>query len=219
MAARTRPAPPEPVQLALPELVDTDAVTLAARDRREAERYSDADLSGAVLPQASFGECAFERVALHEADLRGLHLTECRLQQVDAAALGVARSGWRSVAVTGSRLGALEAYESTWRNVELTESKLGYLNARGSTWTDVTLRDCVVEELDLGGARLTRVAFPGCRIASLRLAGATLVDVDLREARLESIEELAGLAGGWVSEAQLSELAPLLAAHLGIRVG
>ena len=219
MPTAKHPRPPEPVDLVLPELVDTPVTGLGPEDRRALERYADADLSGADLARASFSESAFDRVILHEADLRGVHLVECRLQQLDAAALGVRRSSWRSVTMSGSRLGALEAYESTWRSVEVSESKVGYLNARGATWQDVTFRGCVLDELDLAGARLTRVAFPECRIGTLRLTGTTLTDVDLRATRLEVVVDLAGLAGAWVSEQQLIELAPLLAAQLKIRVG
>ena len=39
------------------------------------------------------------------------------------------------------------------------------------------------------------------------------------DVRLWKLLGLAGLAGAWVNELQLSQLAPLLAAHLGIRVG
>lgn len=219
MATATSPRPPEPVTLVLPELADSAVPNLERGDRRELERYADADLSGTDLTGASFTECAFERVGLHAADLHGVHLVECRWRQVDAATLGVPRSSWRSVAVIGSRLGALEAYESTWRSVEVSEGKVGYLNARGARWQDVTFHGCVLDELDLAGAELVRVAFPQCRIGTLRLGGATLVDVDLREARLEVIEDLSGLAGAWVSEQQLGDLAPLLADHLRIRVG
>ena len=67
--------------------------------------------------------------------------------------------------------------------------------------------------------RLTRVLLVNCRVRSLRLDGATLVDVDLRSAHLQEIHGLAGLAGAWVSEQQLTALAPLLAAHVGLHVG
>lgn len=224
MPARRPTAPQPAAQPALaagplPELLDTPADQVAAGDRREGERYADDDFARVRLTGTSFTDCAFERVSLHEADLRGLHLAECRLTAVDAPVLAVPRSSWRDVLVTGSRLGAVEAYESTWRTVSIADGKLGYLNARGSTWTDVSLRDCAVDELDLSGARLTRVSLAGCRVGTLHLAGATLTDVDLRQTRLEVIEGLAGLAGAWVSETQLVELAPLLAVHLGIRVG
>ncbi len=219
MAPALGPRPPAKVQLALPALVDVDPDALSGARHHEQVRLADLDLSGADLGATTFAECVLERVVLDAADLRGLHLAECRLAQLDAARCVVPRSSWRDVTLTGSRLGAVESYESTWRSVVVTESKIGYLNARGSDWTDVTVRGCVVDELDLAGARLTRVLLEDCRVRSLRLDGATLVDVDLRSAHLQEIEGLAGLAGAWVSEQQLTALAPLLAAHVGLHVG
>ena len=219
MAAPRGPKRPAALDLRLPELADTTVGAGPVGGVREGERYADADLSGVDLARTSFRECAFERVSLHEADLRGVHLVECRLSAVDAPVLSAPRSSWRTVSWSGSRIGALEAYETTWRNVSVGECKLGYLNARGSTWTDVLLTGCTIDELDLAGATLTRVALPGCRVGTLRLPGSTLTDVDLRDTTLQVVEDLAGLAGAWVSESQLVELAPLLADHLKIRVG
>jgi uncharacterized protein YjbI with pentapeptide repeats len=212
------PRPPAEVRLTLPALTDVEADDLPGVRHHELRRLADLDLTGADLRRTTFAECALERLALDAADLRGVHLAECRLRQLDAVTCTEPRSSGRDVTLDGSRLGAVEAYESTWRSVLVTDSKLGYLNARGSSWTDVTFRGCTVDELDLANARLTRVRLDDCRVRSLRLADATLADVDLRTARLEELEGLAGLAGAWVSEQQLSELAPLLAAHLGIHV-
>ncbi len=219
MASRRGPRPPETVQLTLPELTDAGASEPARGSHHELLRLADLNLTEADLRQTTFAECALERVVLDGTDLRGVHLVECRLSQLDAARCSMPRASWRDVVLEGSRLGAVEAYESTWRSVLVTDSKLGYLNARGSTWTDVTFRGCTGDELDLTNARLTRVRLEDCRVRSLRVAEATLVDVDLRTARLTELEGLAGLAGAWVDEQQLTELAPLLADHLGIRVG
>ena len=219
MPSTPRPRPPEQVTLTLPPLTDTGADEVAADERYDALQLADADLSGRDLARATFAECLFERVALHETDLRGAHLVESRLSQVDAPVFTAPRSSWRRTVLERSRLGAVETYETTWRSVLVSDCKLGYLNARSSAWQDVTFRGCHIDELDVSGARLTRVAFLDCRIGTLRAAGATLVDVDLRGARLQVLDGLAGLAGAWVSEQQLTELAPLLAEHLKIRVG
>lgn len=213
------PRPPEPLTLTLPPLTDGGDVDLTADERYDAVHFADADLGGLDLAGVTFAECLLERVALHETDLRRAHVVESRLSQVDAPVFMAPRSSWRRAVLERSRLGAVEIYEATWRSLLVSDSKLGYLNARSNVWTDVELRGCTVDELDVSGAKLTRVAFVDCRIGTLRAAGATLVDVDLRGARLEVVDGLAGLAGAWVSEHQLSELAPLLAEHLEIRVG
>ena len=43
--------------------------------------------------------------------------------------------------------------------------------------------------------------------------------MDLRGAQLQAIKGLGGLAGAWITDHQLTELAPLLAAHLKIDIG
>jgi uncharacterized protein YjbI with pentapeptide repeats len=219
VSTQPHPRPPEQVTLTLPPLREGSLDAVAGDRRYDALHFAEADLSGLDLARATFAECVFERVGLHETDLRGAHLVESRLSQVDAAVFTAPRSSWRQTVLERSRLGAVETYETTWRSLLVSDCKLGYLNARGSVWTDVTLRGCSIDELDLSGAKLTRVAFADCRIGTLRAAGATLADVDLRGARLEVIDGLAGLAGAWVSEFQLTELAPLLAEHLKIRIG
>jgi uncharacterized protein YjbI with pentapeptide repeats len=214
-----RPEPPEQVALSLPALTDTPAREVEEDERYDGLRFTEADFSQKDLARTTFADCAFERVTLNETDLRGAHFIESQLSQVEASVLTAPRSSWRRVVLERSRLGAMESYESSWRSLLLRDCKLGYLNARSSVWTDVTFTGCSVDELDVSGAKLTRVAFADCRIGTLHTANATLVDVDLRGARLEVIDGLAGLAGAWVSEQQLTALAPLLADHLKIRVG
>ncbi len=101
--------------------------------------------------------------------------------------------------------------------VRLRGGKVDYLNLRAATLTDVHLDDVVVGELDLGGASATRLRVDGA-LGRLDVTGADLRDVDLRGADLRAPTGLAGLAGAVVSPAQLLELAPALADHVGLRV-
>ena len=50
------------------------------------------------------------------------------------------------------------------------------------------------------------------------MSGARLTDVDLSGARLSTIVGIESLRGATISAAQMLDLAPLLAAHLGLRV-
>lgn len=182
------------------------------------ERYVDADFSGLDLTSSSFIGCSFERARLVDTALRGVQFSDCTLNEIDAPSLAAARSSWRSTTVVGSRIGSGELYESTWRSVVIESGKINYLNARTAAWRDVLFRDCVIDELDLSYAKITRLAFDRCRIGTLDVSNATLTDVDLRGARLTAVNGLGGLAGAWITETQLLEFAPLLAAQLGIRV-
>ena len=212
------PQPPRIEPVALPTLTNVTSLPEIRSDVREAERYPQHDLSGADLEFWSFTDCEFRQTGLDETRLRGSRLSEVILGEIDAPVFSAPRTSWRNVQVTGSRLGSAELYASTWRSVTIAGSKINYLNARTADWQDVRFTDCTLDELDLSEATVTRLAFTGCRIGTLSLAGARLTDVDLRDVRLEMINGLAGLGGAWVSEAQLVELAPLLAAHLEIQV-
>lgn len=185
---------------------------------RTDEHYVDVELTDLDVSSSSFVGCAFERVRFTELRLRGVQLAECVFTEFDAPVLEAPRSSWRSTTISGSRVGSGEAYESTWRSVLIDSCKINYLNVRSAEWRDVLLRDCTIGELDLSHAKLARVAFERCRIETLHVGHATLLDVDLRAATLTTVNGLDGLAGAWITETQLSEFAPLLAAHLGLRI-
>ena len=216
--APTGPQPPRTEPVVLPTLTDVESMPETRSDVREAERYVGIDLNGSDLEFWSFTDCEVRQAGLDETRLRGSRLSEVIMGEIDAAVFSAPRTSWRNVEVTGSRLGSAELYASTWRSVTIAGSKINYLNARTADWQDVRFTDCTLDELDLSDATVTRLAFTDCRIGTLTLGGARLTDVDLRDVRLEMINGLAGLAGAWVSESQLVELAPLLAAHLEIRV-
>ena len=74
------------------------------------------------------------------------------------------------------------------------------------------------EPLTRRTANLRSVGFVDCSIDELNVAGATLSDVDLSGATLHKLIGVESLRGAIVSEAQLTDLAPILAAELGLEV-
>lgn len=202
--------------LSLPPLTDADAASLGPDEARERERFRDADLGDRPLAGLRLEECELLDVSLHGADLRGARLVESRLARVNAPVLRAPRSSWRDVVVEQCRVGSGELSGSSWQSVVFRGCKLGYLNLREADLADVELVDCAVEELDLDGAQVARLAFSGVEITTLSVEGARLEDVDLRGAETGGVRGLASLRGATISERQLTRLAPLLAAHLGI---
>jgi uncharacterized protein YjbI with pentapeptide repeats len=122
------------------------------------------------------------------------------------------------VQISNPRLGSAELYESGWESVRIDGGKLDFLNLRGAKLTDVLISDCIINELDLGSGAATRVTLKNCTIGTLDLTGARLKDFDLRGSDFRSISGLGSLAGVVIDDYQLSLLAPLLAAHLGVVV-
>lgn len=198
---------PDLVEIALAapsELLESVALTAGG---------TSADLSGARILASRL-----DFAGTGEVGLRGARLSEVEIPAPDCAVLRAPFGQWRDVTIDGGRIGTAEAYEAEWVRVALRGVRARYLNLRSARISDLLLADCVIDELDLGGAELVRVALPGTRVGRLELAGARLEAVDLRGARFETLVGARDLAGAVIDATQLLELAPALAAAIGLRV-
>ena len=169
----------------------------------EGGRFVDCGLSSLVLAGGSFKRTSW----------RGGRWSAVRLLGV-----GLARSQWLDVDLQGCALSGAELFGAQLRRVRFTGGLLDTVNLRGAVLTDVVFEDCALRDVDLGGARLTRVRLPGCRTERLDLTKAVLMDVDLRRAEIGIARGFDRLGGAVVDTGQLLDLAPALAAHLGIDV-
>ena len=194
------------------ESADLTASADVSRVRFDDLTLARLDLSGALVTSSRFGGLSAE-----QADLTESRLSEVELDRVDLPLVRAARGHWSAVTVNG-RLGALEAYDTQWRSVRFIGCKLAFVNLRRAKLAEVEFTDCDIEELDLVDAQLRRVRFTDSRIGHLDVQHAHLRDVDLRGANLTSIAGVTDLRGTAMTTDQVTFLAPVLAAGLGIRV-
>ena len=220
-AGSSTAASPRPPVLTAPDLSrlrDGAADELAAGEMAEDLRLAEADLSGAGLSAISLLSCRFSEVFADDTDLTAARLVDCRLERLSSTYLHSPRSTWRAVELTGSRIGAWEIYDADLESVLIEDCRLGFANLAGTTLRDVLIRSTRIDELDLSGIEAERVRFEDCRVGTLRLRGGSLSDVDLRGLEMRVVSGVSSLAGATISGEQLTELAPLLAQHLGLRV-
>lgn len=199
-------------------LVSGSAEDLGSRESHDGVRFDGGDLTDYDLEGSSFRECVFDGVSLGGARLRGGRFVESRFVDSFAPELRAARTTWRAVRLDRPRWGSAELFDSEIESLRLSGGKIDYLNLRSSTLTDVVIEGCSIGELDLGGAVATRVSLVDCRLGSLDVTGARLASVDLRGATFDRVDGLEGLSGAVIDEFQLSLLAPLLAARIGLIV-
>ena len=221
-AAGSSPAAcPRPPVLAAPDLGrlrDGEADELAAGEMVEDLELVEADLSGSDLSALTLLSCRFSEVFANDTDLAAARLVDCRLERLSATYLHSPRSTWRTVELVDSRIGAWELYDADVESLLIEDCRLGFTNLAGTALRDVLIRATRIDELDLTGIDAQRVRFEDCRVGTLRLHGGSLSDVDLRGLEMTVVNGVGSLAGATVSSGQLSELAPLLAQHLGLRV-
>ena len=221
-AAGSSPAAcPRPPVLAAPDLGrlrDGEADELAAGEMVEDLELVEADLSSGDLSALTLLSCRFSEVFANDTDLAAARLVDCRLERLSATYLHSPRSTWRTVELVDSRIGAWELYDADVESLLMEDCRLGFTNLAGTTVRDLLIRATRIDELDLSGIVAQRIRFEDCQVGTLRLHGGSLSDVDLRGLEMRTVSGVGSLAGATVSSGQISELAPLLAQHLGLRV-
>jgi uncharacterized protein YjbI with pentapeptide repeats len=207
-----------PSTLALEGLVSTGADALEPGADLEGADFADVDLGGRDATGASLDGCRLVR-----CELDGLQLTRARirhtlLDDVRASDLRLGDATLDEVLVTGSRIGAISASGAEWREVRLRATRSNLVDLRGTTLANVVLEECVIDDLDLSGSDVRGMRLPGTTIATLTVEEARLQELDLTGARIAAVRGVGSLRGTAVTTGQLLDLAPLLAAHLGIDV-
>ena len=220
-AGSSAAACPRPPVLAAPDLGrlrDGEADELTAGEMVEDLALVEADLSGGDLSALTLLSCRFSEVFANDTDLAAARLVDCRLERLSATYLHSPRSTWRTVELVDSRIGAWELYDADVESLLMENCRLGFVNLAGTALRDVLIRATRIDELDLSGIDAQRVRFEDCRVGTLRLHGGGLSDVDLRGLEMTVVSGIGSLAGATISSGQLTELAPLLAQHLGLRI-
>jgi uncharacterized protein YjbI with pentapeptide repeats len=180
---------------------------------------ADLDLTGADGRGASFLDCALRRCALDETGLKRARFIDSLLEQPRGVGTALGEAQLRDVELREARLGGTQLSGASLMRVLIRGGKIDYLNLRQSRLIDVTFEGCVLVEPDFAGAHLERVSFDECEVRGADFSQATLRDVDLRGAAgLEIARGVDRLSGAVITTSQLLDLAPQLAAQLGVRV-
>ncbi|MFI9246967.1 pentapeptide repeat-containing protein [Streptomyces sp. NPDC053086] len=181
--------------------------------------FRERDLAGQDGVGARFMDCALTGCAVDETALGRARILDSVLTGLRGVGTQLAESTFRDVELVDARLGGTQLHGAVLERVVIRGGKIDYLNLREARLKDVVFESCVLVEPDFSGARLERVEFADCALRGADFGNATLKDVDLRGAvPLELTRGLDRLSGAVVSTGQLLDLAPALAAELGIRV-
>lgn len=205
-------------QTASAHLTDFDADRLETGRDYDSVIFSDLDFTGEDASDARFLECRLERCCLEGLSMRRTRVVDTVLAEVHGASVDFTDSTWRDSQMTGGRLGAMTLPGATWTRVRLRGIKLGFVNLAAARLEDVVFEGCEIGSLDARAAQLRSVAFVDCTVQELNVVEATLSKVDLSGARMQALVGVDSLRGAIVSHEQLLDLAPLLAAQLGVEV-
>lgn len=215
-AAASRHDPPHAI--VFPELDEFVGSAFERDGDYDAVAFTDCDLREQNGGNSRLTDCLFERCQADGLALRQARLSDCLVNEMTAASLDLTESVWRDCVLSGGRFGALTLAGASLTRVRLRGVKLDFLNLRDAKVEGMVFENCLLGELDAGSARLSDVALEGGRVDNLVLHHSTLQRVDLSRTALHRLGGAESLRGAIVSAAQLMDLAPLLADHLGLTV-
>ncbi|WP_327306006.1 pentapeptide repeat-containing protein [Streptomyces sp. NBC_01298] len=206
-------------EVRLPELSGWEDAELEPDGDYDGLEFVEVDLAGGDGRGARFMDCALRRCVLDEAGLAKVRILDSVLDGVRGVGTDLSGASLRDVELLDARLGGVQLHGAVLERVLVRGGKIDYLNLRTARLKDVVFEGCVLVEPDFGGAVLERVEFRDCEVRAVDFTGARMTDVDLRGARaLEIARGVDALAGAVISAGQLFELAPAMAAQLGLRV-
>jgi uncharacterized protein YjbI with pentapeptide repeats len=176
------------------------------------------DLDGTVdLAHASLEQCTVTADA-DTVDLTGATLIDVDLTGVRIASLKMRDAGVRRVRISGGRIGTFDLSSARIDELELRDVRIDYLNLGAAKATDIEIRDCSIRTLDMPQAELTRVRFTDTRSDEVDSRGMRATHVDLRGLDASAFLDANSLRGTTLSSFQVQQLAPVLAAGIGIQV-
>lgn len=216
MARNAAPVAPRHSAPDLPDVLD-DVDGLRARSDVFQSRVGG--LGGQVdAAHSQLTECVIAPASVDRLDLTGAALVDVDTEELRATEL-VARNGrWRSVRVTGGRVGTLDLSGAELDGVELRGIRIDYLSLGGARVSDLLIADCTILALDLPQATVERVRFDGTRADEVDNRGLRARHLDLRGLEALSYLDPAALRGATLTARQVELLAPAFAASLGIDV-
>jgi uncharacterized protein YjbI with pentapeptide repeats len=163
-------------------------------------------------------ECSLTGASVDRLDLSGATLVDVDIAGLRATAVAGRAARLRRVRIAGGRIGTLDLADAELDEVELRGIRIDYLSLRGARVSDLLISGCTIGTLDVPQARLARVAFDDSRADEVDTRGLRAEHLDLGGLDALSYLDLASLGGATLSQRQVEQLAPALAAALGIRV-
>ncbi|UYK41459.1 pentapeptide repeat-containing protein [Microbacterium terricola] len=212
----TGPLPPRSAAPDLPRVLeDADGW----RPHADLQQVRLAGLTGDVdLAHARLTECVVATASVDRLDLSGATLVDVEVEEPRATAIAAGSGRWRSVRVTGGRIGTLDLARAELEAVELRGVRIDYLALTQATVRDLLIVDCTIGTLDVPFARLERVSVEDSRADEVDTRELRAKDLDLRGLDALAYTDPTALRGATLSARQVAELADAFAAALGIDV-
>ena len=159
-------------------------------------------------------KCRFTASRLHRAALIDLQIKSSELSNVDFQDARLDQ-----VALSSCRMTGVICASASIEDAVISECKLDLANFRAAQLKSVRFDRCILKGADFQMAEMKDVSFERCDLEGTDFSRCKLSGlVDFRSSDVRMVRGIDGLKGATIDPVQLVEIAPLLAAHLGLKV-
>lgn len=159
-----------------------------------------------------------EAVDLTGAALDRLEMTDSECVRLEGAALRAYKANMLRVRLSESRLTGAEFAEARFEDCTFKNVKFDEAGFRFASFTRVRFENCMLRQADFSNAKFLHVTLTGCDLENASFVSVSCRHVDITTEDLMLVKGLLGLKGATISEMQLMQVAPLLAAELGFHI-
>lgn len=187
---------------------------------------SDIELDGVSIKRVDFvgsSKLSIDASKVESAVATSMTLDRCdvadtSLVKFDGAGMRTYKSSFLRTTLTDSRLTGAEFAEAQFMDCTFHNVKLDEVGFRYASFKRVRFEDCVLRQADFSNAKLQHVVFTGCDLEGTTFGSASCTSVDITGEDLAATRGIIGLKGATISQIQLIQIAPLLAAELGFQI-
>lgn len=155
--------------------------------------------------------------------MNGLNLdrfeaTDAVFEKVEMTALRTYRVQFNRVAFADIRATGMDFAEGYFEDCLFSNVKFDEASFRMTQFKRVQFENCVLNKADFYQAKLSHVSFSNCELEQTNFDKASCQAVDFRGENLSLLRGILGLKGALISQEQLIQIAPLLAAELEFKI-
>jgi len=165
-----------------------------------------------------FDTCKLEQCLITNQDVTNITIWDSILVRCDISACRLFDAGLLRSELLGCRAVGLQLGESTIKDVSFKNCKLSMASFRKCTLMRVTFENCILDDTDFNNATLSDVSFIKCELNRTDFSGIKAAKVDMTNSDIRQIRGVRSLKNVRVSAEQVLDLAPLLAAEVGLVV-
>ncbi|MCB2411892.1 hypothetical protein LGT39_03395 [Demequina sp. TTPB684] len=200
----------------LPDLDQADARDLVGRAVLDGLRLDGANLDGTSAAQVRLLECALVDCRADALDLPGVTAVDVYVGGLQAQTLSCRNGEWRDATWAEVRIGAVSADGCEFTDFTVRDSRIDLLSLRDTRIRRLTVRHCRIDTLDLSMATVEDLTVLGGTVGEVLTEESRMTRVDLSNTTLGAVGHPGSLRGMMLSRPQIEDIAPALAAHLGI---